>query len=507
MKFAVYLLVVFVPIGCRSGCSESPERTRGRDASHEGAEVEAAPETPSAVARPWVQAFGGQGDDEGFSSAVSTDGLVVVAGRFSSSLTVGGVEVVSNGGSDAIIAAFESTGELRWLRTFGGPGAESANGVVFTEDGEVAVTGRFEGVVDFSPRTTSEGDAGAADGMRRESAGQYDIFVIIIDRDGQLRWVSTTGGSGWDEGHDIAIDPSGRLVVTGRFSSSVDFDAGDGEEQRVSSGESDLFVLQLGQDGAFGRVQTIGGTGDDVSNAVSVAPSGAIVLAGWFSNSVDFDPGDGEDEHRASGFSDLFVTMLDQDFNHQWSWTSGGSLVDQASALDVEGDSGVWVTGFFVDAMRFRTDAEAVELRSRGRSDVFVVRLDSRGQPTWATAFGGESADYGYGIALSASGEAVVTGRFAGAVDLDDERPGAELTAAGRSDAFVVAYGSSGELRWSRAIGGDGVDRGQDLAIGEASIVVTGAFEEEVAFIDAPLTGSAQRANGATDLFVLNILP
>lgn len=507
MKLAVCLLMALVVTGCRSGCSRSSEQIRVSDASHERGEAAAALETPQEVARPWIRTYGGQGDDEGLSSAVGSDGSIVVVGRFSSTVNVGEVEIVSSGGSDAIIASFEPSGELRWFRTLGGAGAESANGVVVTAEGTVAVTGRFEGVVDFDPRVESEGDDEGNAGVRRESSGQYDIYVVVLDRDGQLRWVYTAGGSGWDEGHDIALDAGGRLVVTGRFSSSVDFDPGEGEEQRVSSGECDAFVLRLGSDGSFDRVSSFGGAGEDVASAAAVAPAGAIVLAGWFSNTVDFDPGEGEDEHRAGGFSDLFVTMLGDDLGHRWAWTSGGSLVDQASSLDVEGDSGVWVTGFFVDVMRLRTDAEAIELRSSGRSDVFVVRLDTRGQPTWASSFGGESADYGYGVALAPNGEAVVTGRFAGAVDLDEERPGAELTAAGRSDAFVVAYGSSGELRWSKSFGGDGLDRGQNVAIGDASLVVTGAFEEEVAFIDAPMTGSAQRANGATDLFVLNILP
>ena len=62
-------------------------------------------------------------------------------------------------------------------------------------------------------------------------------------------------------------------------------------ERYVSAGGADMFVLKLdAQDGSTVWGKRIGGTGDDYA-ADLVTGGGKVYLAGNFSSTVDFDPG------------------------------------------------------------------------------------------------------------------------------------------------------------------------------------------------------------------------
>jgi len=500
MRLFLLFIVGALSAGCRSGCSGgTSDRSPAPDADQTVQEEAAAEAAAAPANRAWAQTFGGPSDDEALAVAAS-DELVVVAGTYSATAAFAGVDAVSRGGTDAFVVALTPSGAVRWVGTLGGAGGDSANGVAIRDDGAVVVTGRFEGTADLDP---GEGT------LRRSSAGDRDVFVVLVDRDGALLWAQAFGGPGWDEGHAVAVGRDGEVEVVGRFSSTVDFDTGDGEQRRVASGDVDAFALRLASDGSFGGVATFGGPGADVASGVATMPDGAVAVAGWFAETVDFDPREeGEAMRRSAGFSDIFVVSLDHDLGFRWAWTAGGQLVDQALAVAAEPEGALWVTGIFVDGATIRTPAEAIELRSVGRSDVFVARLEASGEPAWATSFGSTPADYGYGIALTTAGDALVTGRFAAEVDVDEASPGVELTTSGRSDAFVVAFGASGELRWARSFGGAGIDRGQAIAAApDGAAIVAGAFEEQVDFTGAPLSDASLGARGASDAFIARLVP
>jgi hypothetical protein len=59
---------------------------------------------------------------------------------------------------------------------------------------------------------------------------EFDVFVAKYDRDGTLLWATSAGGAAGDGGHDIAIDHPGDIHVTGVFSDTATFGAGEGKK-------------------------------------------------------------------------------------------------------------------------------------------------------------------------------------------------------------------------------------------------------------------------------------
>jgi hypothetical protein len=76
-------------------------------------------------------------------------------------------------------------------------------------------------------------------------------------------------------------------------------------------------------------------------------------------------------------------------------------------------------------------------LTSAGGADIFIINLDSSGSPVWATSVGGTDNDIGYAIALNALGSSYTTGYFKGNMTVDNTT----LTSAGDADIFIYKTG------------------------------------------------------------------
>lgn len=113
-------------------------------------------------------------------------------------------------------------------------------GGVTDKNGDVYVTGRFEGHMKF-PKF-----GGGNKTVEVSSLGSLDVFVVKLDgATGSPIWSKRFGGPGDDRAYDIALQRgSGKLIVTGYFTGTVDF----GGTKLVAKGggaDDDIFVMSL----------------------------------------------------------------------------------------------------------------------------------------------------------------------------------------------------------------------------------------------------------------------
>ncbi len=178
----------------------------------------------------WAKRFGADFGDSGWGIAMDGDGNVVVAGTFRLTIDFGGGPMMSNGNTpgDAFLAKFGPTGAHLWSKHFGGISFDVARAVAVDGDGNVAVTGYYQGTADFG--------AGAV-----TSAGVADAFVAKFSSAGAPLWSHVYGSDSTDYGLSMAFDPTGNLVVAGAFSGSIDFGGGP----LTSAGDRDVMVVTL----------------------------------------------------------------------------------------------------------------------------------------------------------------------------------------------------------------------------------------------------------------------
>ena len=169
------------------------------------------------------------------------------------------------------------------------------------------------------------------------------------------------------------------------------------------------------------------------------------------------------------GSTDVFVLKLGSDGVAQWAASFGGSGFDYGVSIALDPSGASYVTGYFYGSLEVRlANGSTVTLPSNsGSQDIFVVKLDTAGGALWVRGFGGAGSDFGWGIAVDASGASLVTGQFTGLMSVPLAN-GTTITLTSNSfsaDIFVLKLNTMGEALWARGFGGSYADNGYGIAV------------------------------------------
>ncbi|MEM1054897.1 MAG: T9SS type A sorting domain-containing protein [Bacteroidota bacterium] len=379
-----------------------------------------------------VRVAGGTGFEDAVDGIVPDGSSGVFAtGYFSGAADFDGddePDLTSTGNADAFLARYDATGALTFLLRVGGTGNDLSRGIALDGEGGVLIAGSFSRSIDLDADGTAD----------LTSNGSNDLFVARYDASGQLVFGANAGGAfAGDFAEDVASDGAGGAILTGTIQGAADFD-GDGVADLTAAGAPDTFVARYDAAGQFVFTTGIQSTGPDEGRAVAPDGQGGAYVTGDFSGSADAD-GDGSPDLVSSGISDAFLARYDASGSLVFATRIGGTGADEGFGLAPDGTGGVLATGFFRNAADFDDNGSA-DLVSAGDEDVFVARYDGTGSLLSASRAGGIGADRGRGIVADGAGGAFVVGSFSGSADFDDDGT-ADLTSAGRQDAFLAQYG------------------------------------------------------------------
>jgi hypothetical protein len=259
----------------------------------------------------WSKRRGGNGLDIGDGIAVDGSGNVYTSGIFAGTVDFdpsdGVANLTSAGSNDMFISKFDASGNYLWAKRFGGSGSDGNTPIAIDGNGNIYASGEFSGTVDFYP----------GDGVFNLTAvGSKDNFISKLDDSGNLIWAKRIGSlNASTTGARTSIDKNGNIYFTGDFSGTVDLDPGDGTANLTSALSNDIFISKLDSGGNFRWAKRIGGSGADRGQAIAVDINGNVYSAGYFSGTVDFDPGDGTANVRSAGGKDIFISKLDSSGN------------------------------------------------------------------------------------------------------------------------------------------------------------------------------------------------
>jgi hypothetical protein len=239
-----------------------------------------APLTPLGTADVWVAKYTSNGthtwsvrmggtasEDVGGLALVDTD--IVVAGRFSGQMDLGGGTLTATGNTnDVFIARLRgSDGGHVWSQRQGGSGTESANFVSLSQ-GDLVVTGSYSAVATFGTSTFSSVDG-------------EDAFVWKLGADGTHRWARGFGAAGSDVGHALVSAANGDLVVVGNYRNPF---AVDSMMLPAITNGGTFFLRLHGDSNAFG---VRGMSSTLLADSVPVV-DGDLIVAGAFIGLIDF---------------------------------------------------------------------------------------------------------------------------------------------------------------------------------------------------------------------------
>lgn len=250
--------------------------------------------------------------------------------------------------------------------------------------------------------------------------------------------------------------------------------------------------------------KALGGPAGDVGYAVAVDADGNVYTTGYFSGTVDFDPGPGTFSLTAnSSNNDLFISKLDSNGNFIWAVNIGGGLVEWTYSIATDYMSNVYLTGFFQDTVDFDPGVGVYNLISAGNEDIFVCKLDSAGSFLWARSVGGAIFEDARTVAVDTYGNVYYTGFFQGTVDFD---PGSGVyysSSSGQTDVFISKLDANGNFLWVKKFGGTSIDRSHFLTLdATGNIYTTGQFSGTVDFDPGTGNYNLTSAGGGPDIFV-----
>jgi hypothetical protein len=445
--------------------------------------------------------LGGGLQDEARAIAVDASGAACVTGRTASSdfPTTPGVHDGSfNGGFDAFVTKLSATGAtLAYSTLIGGSSSETGTGIAVDASGLVYVTGDTNSS-DF-PASPGSFDSGYNGGSR-------DAFVAKLSATGATLTYSTFLGESVDDiGTAIAVDASGAAYVTGH-TTSTSFPTTAGSLDRTFNGHTDAFVTKLSAAGnALVYSSFLGGGAFEVGNTIAIDASGAAYVGGH-TESTNLPTTAGAPDTTLGGTRDGFATKLSAAGSALvYSTYLGGDNVDHVFGIAVDASGAAYVTGA-TSSSNFPVTAGAFEVTLGGSRDAFATKLSAAGDAlVYSTFLGGGRPEFGYGIAVDASGAAYLVGQTESA-DFPTASAFDTSYAGGLEDAYVTKLSAAGSaLAYSTYLGGGSAESGYGIAVdATGAAYITGSAASAYLLIAGDPIGE-QFNGGVEDAFVTKI--
>ena len=180
--------------------------------------------------------YGGTGEDTSYSIYQTADGGYIFTGTTNS---------FGAGGNDVYLIRTDSIGDTLWTKAYGGTGSDHGRSVMQTTDLGYIITGY----------TNSFG------------AGEYDVYLIKTDANGNTQWTKTYGGAVYDAGSSVIQTTDGSYIITGVTES-------------FGAGGADLYFIKADANGNKIWTKTFGGSAADHGNSVQQTSDNGYIIAG-----------------------------------------------------------------------------------------------------------------------------------------------------------------------------------------------------------------------------------
>ena len=163
-----------------------------------------------------------------------------------------------------------------------------------------------------------------------------------------------------------------------------------------------------------------------------------------------------------------------------WITYFGGNDGEKSHSITVDKNGNTVITGD-IFGTNFPATVGVFQTVSGGGFDAYAAKFDANGNNTWATYFGGNAVDYGFGVVTDSNNEIIITGETVspdlpfttGAFQTVLRNTG---TGGGWSDAFIAKFTTAGMRIWATYYGGDENESGVSIACdANNNTVITGA--------------------------------
>lgn len=393
------------------------------------------------------------GEDVTLSSTSNSEALYLTG-------TSGLTSSVTNSTTDKTTEA-NSTGRVVKL-SLSSDGSTTTGVYSTNQTADSGTTTAVKAVTDTDGNTYTIGTAtGNIDGEINQSTSN-DVYISKYDSAGQLLWSQLLGSSDSADAYDLALDPTGGVVVVGSTTADL-------VENATATTNDDSFVAKFTDSGTESWVTQISSLADNAATTVSVDSSGNVTIGGNTDKTVSSTA-------TSSGGQDAYLATLNSSGKITSTTQYGTSGTDSVAATTYDDSGNLYVVSV--------ENGEAYVSKYTAGSDGTV---DITGTATWTQDLGSVTGGAISDVAVDSSGNVYIAGSVNSSSALTtDSSTTVNGSLSGNSDSFVYKLaqstdGSSASLSALTYVGTSGQETSGTLAISSDGTVylsgtTTGTF-------------------------------
>ena len=305
------------------------------------------------------------------SIAIDGNGNAYVTGDFFKVVTFSPLEPMNSGDWwDIFVVKYDPDGVPQWQTKAGsaepGYSAECGNGIAVDQNGNVFITGKFNG---SSANPTHFGNINL---VSNGGGGYYetDYFLAKYNQSTSLwEWAVNGGGTmsspySTDYGKNISLDNSGALYVSGVLNSETSSFGGISITEQGGKG---YFIAKYSNNGNLAWVNPVEGVGYFAGNASKVDANGNFYFAGTFGGTITV----GDQTLTSEGYDNTYVSGWNATGDFLWVKQIPGNYYSHMNGLDVESNGNLDVVTVLSGTETF----DCTTLNSGGFWDLGVAKL------------------------------------------------------------------------------------------------------------------------------------
>lgn len=336
-------------------------------------------------------------------------------------------------------------------------------------------------------------------------------FMSVSAQSQTIEWTKVYGGSLADVSNAITSDFSGNSYTTGYFQNTVDFDPGPGVFYIASGGYFDAYIQKLDANGNLVWAKSLGGPSAQAGEGIAVDDSENVYVTGYYSGTIDLDPGPVVQNVTSIGSVDAFIVKLDSSGNFVWGKTLQGPYNDIGHGIQLDQSGNIYVTGEFGGTVDFDPGPGVYSLTNGplagSTTNFFILKLDNNGNFVWARSGGSDTnSDEGFGVFTDANRNVYVSGTFCDTADLNPDA-GVDIHYSSvfpGFSAFVIKLDSVGNFQWARSTTGSSSAASSVVVDHSGDVYFGGYYNSPIDLDPGPGLDSIPNSGGF-DLFVIKL--